>query len=549
MSTSKKNLKTDMKKKTVKKAVKKKGKKIKQNKLEKIKIFFQKYFSYLLSGFIILSILLLLLYYFLSKSYFYNYIPENTEKFVHIELKAIERILENTEKKSLPFYNGIQSIMESSVDNDILSELIHLKIPYLTLIQEKNRASAFFIEKLSENTAKKFLTKFQSTEEEIIFHNKEKYKEVSLLSGKEIHCAYQKYLLYCSKEKEGVSSFTSKSFRDAKIIKQELKKTPSWSFIKWYINPESLSDPFLKIHKGFLSDVYGAIKINRNNELQVFIDIKTQEKNQKTEEKSKNSLSKYFSKDITLFYLSGKDFEKRWMTTENYYKEKSSEYSLILKGILQKKVSELFGNNVDFYADILPLFENEFAFSISKQKKENEKSEAQGITLNFMSQTKQFVKIEELLDAFFQNRGQFTVEKKELKIDEEILLSQVHSNESKVSELNERVGAARVLGYEIAEKPWGIFVAQKGNMVYTSSSQEGIKHMLEKKENSLAQNFPEKLSNPYEFGYLENTLFQTLFAYSPFQLPKFENFSEVQNISWETETYEEGMRVVIDLSL
>ncbi|MBT4936499.1 hypothetical protein HON22_01130, partial [Candidatus Peregrinibacteria bacterium] len=366
-------------KKAVKKTVSKKGKKVpkkkvKQNKLQKLQIFFQKYFSYILTGAISTSILFLFAYYFISKSYFYNYIPKNTQKFVHIELTKA--------RGALDFYSGIKEIMQSDIDEEILKKLVELKIPYLTLLSDKENSSAFLIEKISEKKAKIFLKSFQSTEEELTFHKENNISSISILSGKETYCVHKTYTLFCSSTAQGTTSFKDGNFSDPKTLKNKIKKIPYQSFIRWYINPQSLDTPFLEVHKDFLQDIYGGVKIKKEDTIEVFMDIKTQTQREKATEKSENFLSKYFSKDDTLFYLSGKNFQNRWITIEEYYKEKSPEYALILKGILQKKISELFGNEIDFYSDILPLFEKEFAFAINKIQEES--------FISFISQTKQF---------------------------------------------------------------------------------------------------------------------------------------------------------------
>jgi len=470
---------------------------------------------------------------FFTKSYYIEKIPKNTQKFVHINLYS----------DKISILKEVFKIFKSdlTVDDFILAK--DIDVPYLTLLEDEKNNSIFFLEKISRTDVERLLKNFSTPNEKIEFKKENGTKMITLKSGRQISCIYEGKTLYCSKNKESLEVFTQDEFPNNENLKKEIQNLPKNTDITWFIDSNNLKTPFLKAHKTALERLYGTLQFSEGNKMISRIYAITKKDFSSSDEKKKlDSLASKFPKENILFFLGGQNFENQWLHTEEFYKNNSPEYALILKGILMKKVSNLFGDEIDFYKDILSIFKETYAFGISKDS-ENK------MQFSFISKGNDSKKIENILDVFFKNRGIFTVEKKEFKVDDNTILQSVYSNEDKIKEVNERVGATRILGYEIKDYPWGIFTAQKGDLIYISTSKESLSDLLKNKKESIDKNFSYKLKNAHEFGFISLSELQNLFSFIPFEAPKFAIFDSMKNISWESESHSGGMSVYAEIDL
>lgn len=473
-------------------------------------------------------------WYFLTKSNFQDYIPVNTQAFVHIKLS----------EKTLPLIEKSAFLTPSPVDVSAFVKAYQLGIQHLTLLKNNNGDVVFFLEHMSQGNLRNFLA-FITTESEIIETKKDdSVIHMNIHEGKPLSCIYQSRTVYCAQKEATLQAFYPGTFAPMSDLKNSLQRLPRWSDATWFLDTQSFPSPFLKAHKQSVSALFGAFVVVSSQKIQSFLYAKSNQKftSQEHLKKSKIALNKSFPADNTFFFLSGENFFSQWIHTESFYAKNTPKYALVLKGMLAQKVQDLFGTGINFNKDILPLFQGQFAIAATKDSGKN-------VQWNFVAEGNNSAAVEKLVQAFYAQRGQFTVEKKELKVDEITFLQSVYSNENKVKEVNDRVEGVRIFGYSITGLPWGLFVGQKKDFTYVSTSLESLKNIIQPQQKPLQSQFPGFLKNAYEFGFISLSKIQGLFTFSPFGIPSFEPLSFIKNIAWESQSYPGGITIVSNIDL
>ena len=485
--------------------------------LKKINTFFS-FFLILLIAVLVSSTIF---WHFLNKSYYLEKLPLNTIKFVHFKLKDY----------SPKVQKAINALNFPLKHNDITA-IQKTKTPYLTLFELNNNNKGFFLEKLSFKKLNTILLNFVTNTEKEKIKNIKKVQTFNLASGLNLSCQHYKFTLYCVEKTADLSQIfykkenTIEKQQQIKQFKNDLQNLPQ-SSISWFIKGNFLPNVFLQAHKKIIKRVYGSLIFNTENP-EIFSKIYAVTHRDFTSDINKKNtikLSSKFPKDNILLFLSGQNFYEQWKKTEAFYQKYTPEYATILKGRLLAEFNKYFGHKLNFYKDILPIFKNEYAFSVSQNER---------INFNFIAKTNNKTTIDKALEAFFENRGVFTVEKKVLKIDDEIILEKVASTENKIKKVEERVGVSRITGYEVKDKPWGIFTSKKGNYVYLSTSLESLKKILSWEGENLKTKFTNNLQNAYEFGFLSFKNIEETFQFIPFTIPKLQFLENFEEISWET---------------
>jgi len=223
-----------------------------------------------------------------------------------------------------------------------------------------------------------------------------------------------------------------------------------------------------QVHKQLLNSVEWSVYLQSDNvELDLFAN--TNHKNQWNREEL--TLMNSVLKQDTMFSLNWQNFHKRWLKTEEFYQKNSEEYSLLLKWMMLAKVKDYFGESIDFYKDILPVLNGEYIFNISENL-------SHWMDFNFISQYSDESQIEKLVLSFVNNRWQFTVEEKQLKLNEDLILSKVVSNESKIEKINEFYKWFKIKWYNIKNKPWWLYYTTQKWYVYVATSIESSKSIV-----------------------------------------------------------------------
>ena len=490
-----------------------------------------KYALIYLSAFIGILVVFTVFFHLFTKTDFEEYIPKDTSKFLSVKLS--EQTLEVLPHAGFFIASGLQE--------QHLQKAVEAKVPYITFLENDRRESSFFLENVSKKNVRMFLESFSTAQEVLEAREENDSKIYSLTSGQEIHCAYESRVLFCGKKKAYLNAFIEKQFMPVDELKGLLQKVPS-APLTWYADATALTSPLMQAQKEVVEKIVVASKLRDGKMINnIYVQTNQEFTSQENKKLKKNALARYFPAE-TLFFLGGQSFEKQWIDTEEFYKQKTPEYALILKGILQAKVKNIFGADVNFYEDILPLFQGMYAFGVTQNEDES-------MQLSFVAEQKDRAGVESLLDAFFANRGVFTVEKKELKVSEKLTLAAIYSNEDKVEKVEERKGVAKITGYEIEGQEWGIFVAQKGTLVFVSTSQESLENLLSRKESSLLKQMPNTLKGSYEFGHLSLENLNTLLSFSPFGVPQLDALSFIKNISWESKSFPGAISIVVESEL
>jgi hypothetical protein len=495
-------------------------------------LFCKKYFfKFFIAGLVGISILVS--YYFLEKSYFYTWIPQNNNYFVHVKTQKLESAIHASPDSFRNIYSQLQTIKQNSFDFSFLPQIIELGIPYITFTSQKDNQSVFFIEKVSQSKAKKFLELFQSHSDDIIFKKEGDISKIAIVSGKEIYCIWKKWTLFCSKEEASLDPFINKEFQDGAIIKKILQNVSSRSFIQWSMNASMLELPLFQIYKDVFPSIAGAITFKNN--FQVFFDIRTDYQN--NEIKQKNILPQYFSKDNLLFFVGGHNLKQSWMRTQAYYQEKNSEYSQLIQSMLTKKTKEVFGTKIDFNRDVLPLFEKEYALALNFL--DNEKTISQkkyeNIYMSFISKidTNNMKNINNILQSLaVKNKLMFSNKESQDSFGDFKEMSQDHmvsieKNIYKVEYLNQV-----------------LLFMQKDDILYVSQSEDRLKVMINK-QNKEGLSFFSHSAN--EFGFINKFLLTTLSSFAPQDLISKDSFQEINDIQWESHVYENGLQVFFDI--
>lgn len=409
-------------------------------------------------------------------------------------------------------------------------EILESKIDaQLTIFQTIAKNNFLIIEKISEKDLLAWLKSINLNQEASVND-----KIISITNAKPFFCERMKSAYICSESEKKLIEYQKEAKKIDTKIENSFALLPKRSDLYFYFDKNSFSSPLLKMHSKHIDSVLGKLDYLENDvSLQTLVITDRNYVAYNQESWFKKNLSEYVNSDNTIFYLEGNDLAQQWQNQNNYYSSVAPEYNSIIKGIIRKKTQDTFGNGIDFFEDILSILHSNYAFFVNKRE--------DNVHFNLIANTKEFPKIDSLLESYYQNRAKYTIDKKALELSKDLVIESIYSNEDKISKADSRIGSGKIEGYQIQDSPYGFFVAKQGSKAYISSSLDNIEDMLNNPENNLSKNFD--VDQAYEKGLLNLEKLSDIFSIIPFEQPLIPLLEGKLQISWETKVYDGGIMI------
>lgn len=268
------------------------------------------------------------------------------------------------------------------------------------------------------------------------------------------------------------------------------------------------------------------------------------------QEKYSAKLSNYLKNDLLLFW-GGQNFENQLSRFLEILSSGNKSTLLIFDNLLQNYTEKYFGRDINFKEDILPLFDQEFAFAI--EDFDNKVSYKILIELN--SPQSDGLNIQQLANNFATEGAVFAPKIVEHTLPDGTISKEIIAIPEEIEKLESKYQSFTIFELKIGKQNWSVYYTILDDLAVIGSSIEAVKNTID-----LYQNNSTSLRNSELFTSQIEPLIKSSDEVSYFNLQKInklilkettipEPFSLINSVTSGRNYFQDGIVTINFLSL